>query len=226
METRDELTGASGGGAGHWHSDGAGADAHKPWYRRRAVLVAGVVVVVGLITVISDLPVHGSRSQDIAEERTVIDQVNTDVAPCALAIHESLAFYQAEVDHTLSAADKATAPGFLRDDQAACSFTNETIYDLSTIEVPGSAAGKHIGNVVSITTLWATSDALGAIEDVQALDTDAANASARSDLAKRLRSLAADRAQVDDQMKAADQVLSAKLPMPALPSEPQVPPPA
>jgi hypothetical protein len=181
------------------------------------LLVGAGVVIVLAITVITDLPVHSSRSQDIANERSVIKQVNADVGPCALAVREAVGLYEQEAAHTLPAADRAVAPSFLRDDQAACSFTNQTIYDLANIEVPGSAAGKHVGNVVSTATLWATSDALGAIEDVQTLTTHASDNRASNDLARRIRALASDRSEANNQVEAADRILNARLPRPNLP---------
>jgi hypothetical protein len=180
------------------------------------LLGAGVVIVLA-ITVITDLPVHSSRAQEIASERNVIGQINSDVSPCALAIREAVGLYEEEAAHTLPANDRASAATFLRDDQAACSFTNQTIYDLSNIEVPGSSAGKHIGNVVSAVTLWATSDALGAIEDVQTLTTHASDSRASKDLSRRIRTLDADRTEADNQVLAADRILNANLPMPHLP---------
>ena len=71
----------------------------------------------------------------------------------------------------------------MSDDQTACSFTSENIYDLTTnIQVPGTPAGKHLGQVVATATLWTTSDALRAIEDVQALMNDPGNAAALHNL--------------------------------------------
>ena len=66
----------------------------------------------------------------------------------------------------------------LRDDQSACSFTSSSIYDLSNVEGTGTPAGKDINQVVNVATIWATSDALAAIEDIQTLSTDPGNAQA------------------------------------------------
>ena len=108
-----------------------------PWYRRRAALVGAAVAVVLAITIISDLPVHTSRAADISSEKGVLSELNTDLAPCALAVHEALTIWGEQSTHSLTAADRAESASLLRDDQNACSFTNQTIYDLSNIEVPG-----------------------------------------------------------------------------------------
>ena len=120
--------------------------AQPAWYRRRAVLVTFGVLVVLAVTIISDLPVHGSRAADVSAGRSVMSEVNTDIGPCAFAVQEALTIRGDEAAHLLTASNRSVAPGLLRDDQVACSFTNENIYDLSTIEVPGSAAGKRLGN--------------------------------------------------------------------------------
>jgi len=192
----------------------------QPWYRRRAVLVTVGVIVVAAITVVSDLPVHGSRAADVSAGRSVISEVNTDVAPCAFAVREALTIHADEVEHSLSASDRSVAPGLLRDDQVACSFTSESIYDLSTIEVPGSAAGKRLGDLVSTVTLWTTSDALGAIVDVEKLLSSPNNEAAQRNLIKMEQSLASDRSAALIEMKSTDRVLDTQLPAPDLPSLP------
>ena len=81
----------------------------------------------------------------------------------------------------------------MSDDQSACSFTNEGIFDLSNIQVAGTPAGKQLGQLVATATLWTTSDALRAIEDVQTLMNDPGNAAALHSLSKAEAQLAADR---------------------------------
>jgi hypothetical protein len=197
--------------------------ARSPWYRRRTpLIVAGVVLVVG-ISVLSDLPVHASRSANVSSAQSVMKEVNGDLAPCALAAKQAVALWGAEENHTLSASDAAIAPGILRDDQNACSFTNENIYDLSSIEVPGSTAGKHLSALVGAVTLWSTGDALGIIEDIQTLMSQPSDKTALSDLAKRERQAAQDRSQADAQINGADSVLGAAISRPDLPVLPTPP---
>src|SRR5580704_3446218 len=106
-------------------------DAKPTWYRRRSVLVGGALAVVVAITVVTDLPVSTSRAADISSEKGVLSELNTDLAPCAYAVHEAITIWGEQSAHSLSAADRATSASLLRDDQAACSYTNETIFDLS-----------------------------------------------------------------------------------------------
>ncbi|MGO9964060.1 MAG: hypothetical protein ACLPUG_11595 [Acidimicrobiales bacterium] len=196
-----------------------------PWYRRRAYLVALGAIAVLAITVISDLPVHSSTAADVSAGRSVMIEINSDVTPCAFAVKESFSIHADETAGSLTPSDRHEAPALMRDDLAACSFTDNSIFELSNIEVPGSAAGKLLGDVVDTVTLWATSDALGAISDLQTLLTQPNDASAQHDLVSRERALASDRAAVLADVGAADQILSAHLPEPGVPALPDSGPP-
>jgi hypothetical protein len=99
-------------------------------------------------------------------------------------------------------------PGLLRDDQDACSLTDQSIYDLSDIASPGGTAGNRVGDALNTATLWTTSDALGAIETIQAL-TNGPNAKARAQLLKYKRLMAADREKAVAEIRAADKSLGA-----------------
>jgi hypothetical protein len=162
--------------------------------------------------VLTDLPQHTSRSGQISDDSGVMTQVNTDVGPCSYAVGESLAIYRALSQHTLTPAQATQVPGLLRDDQAACSFTDDSIYQLSTIDIPGSPSGRDVRQVVSTVTLWATSDALSAIEQIQALDANPADGAAKQLLGHAEQLLAHDRARAESELGAADALLQAKLP--------------
>jgi hypothetical protein len=197
------------------------APARKPpWYRRRAVLLTAGVVVVLAVTIVSDLPAPSSKASQAADDRTLMRQVNSDLAPCAYAAHEAFTVWREDQAGTLTASDRASIPSLLRDDQMACSFTSDTIYQLSTVEVPGSSSGRHLGDLVGLVTLWATSDALGAIEDLQTLTGSPGDASAHRDLAARERSLAADRGSAERQLHDAVTIVGQSLPRPDLPALP------
>jgi hypothetical protein len=204
------------GGEPGIRSDGV-APSGVPWYRRRAVVVGAVVAVVLAITVVTDLPHPTSRPQEIADESTVIGEINTDASPCTFAVKESFSIYGDVTAGTLSASNRAEIPGLLADDQSACSFTDSSIFDLSNIEVPGSAAGRDIGDMVLTVTDWASSDAVAAIQQIETLAGDPGNGKARSALGADEKLLASDRASAMKELQAADQVLDAHLPAPALP---------
>jgi hypothetical protein len=182
-----------------------------PWYRRRAFLVAVGVIVVIAAAVISDLPTPTSPAADARGEDAVISEINTDVAPCLFSLREALTFYGDEMSRTLSAAHRAEIPSLLRDDQTACSYTNDNIFELSDIDVPGSPAGKLVGQAVNTVTVWATSDALGAIEAVQTLTSDPGDRRARTELDAQERLLTQDRAKLTGEIDAAGKSLGIKL---------------
>jgi len=211
--------------------DPAGDPRTLPWYRRRAVVVTAGVIGVLIVTVITDLPSPASHATDVASANAVVEEVNTDIAPCVFAVNEALTVYGDQTRRALTSADRAHVPALLQDDQTACSFTNEYVFDLSEIDVPGSAGGKQLGDVVSSATLWATSDALGAVDAVQTLSTDPGNAGALAALAKDRRMLASDRAAADASMRAVDALLGTKivaldLPQVPAPSTPGAPTPS
>ena len=182
-----------------------------PWYRRRGFLVSAGVVVVIAAAVVSDLPTPTSRATDIQGESTVISEINTDVAPCLFSVREALTLYSDESGR-LSPAHRAQIPGLLRDDQNACSYTNSSIFDLSNIDLLGSRAGKMVGQALNTTTVWATSDALGAITAVQSLTSNPADRKARSTLHADEKLLAADGDKATSEIDAAGRLLSTSLP--------------
>lgn len=207
-------------GPGPGPSPDPGAGKARPWYRRRGVLAAGVVAVLVVVTVVTDLPQHASPRQQAASADAVVKAVNTDVHPCTFAVKETFQLYADESKPWVSADDKARIPRMMTDDQSACSFTNSTIFALATITTPGSAAGRDIGDVVNTVTLWVTSDALAAIEQIQALTAHPGDAGARARLAREERLLASDRAKAEADVTAAEHVLGARLTRPDLPRLP------
>jgi hypothetical protein len=190
----------------------------RPWYRGRAALVGVAVAAILAVTVVTDLPVHTSRASDISSEEGVLSELNTDLAPCVFAVNEAVRIWGAQSAHTLSAPDQASSASLLRDDQNACSFTNQTIFDLSNIEVPGSPAGKDLGDLVATSVLWTTSDALRAIETIQTLMLNRHDAHALSSLDTAERAMATDRRHGLAELARADRVLNTNLPRPDIPA--------
>jgi hypothetical protein len=181
------------------------------WQRRRGAAIAVAVAVIALITVLTDLPGPTSQASDLTAERSVMSEVNSDLKPCAYAIHQALGIWKLETEHRLSAAARAPTPGLLSDDQSACSFTSEGIYDLTNMQVPGTSAGKELGDLIATATLWTTSDALQAIEDVQTLMTDPKDVAAAHNLSKAAAVLRSDRQRALADERAADRDLATRL---------------
>ncbi len=191
------------------------------WYKRAWVIATAAVLAVIVASVVVDLPSHTTVATDTADQTSIMQQINSDINPCSYAVKETFSIYKSERAGSLSPADQSEVPSLLRDDQTACSFTSSTIYDLSNVEGTGTPAGKNVGDVVNVVTLWATSDALGAIEDIQTLSTDPTDASALANLPKQEVALTRDRTQADHLVVTADRILGAHLPMPELAVLPQ-----
>jgi hypothetical protein len=184
----------------------------KPLYKRRSVFVPAVLVLVLAVVVLTDLPQDSSRSAEISDDTSVMSQVNSDIGPCSYALGESFTIYGDLTARSLSKSEDHQVPGLLTDDQAACSFTDDSIYQLSTITVPGSGSGTDLGQLVGTVTLWATADALSAIEQIQVLDTHPSNRHALNVLATDEKVLDQDRAQAEAELAAADKLARTRLP--------------
>lgn len=193
----------------------------RPWYRSGAIIaVAAVAVVVGA-SVIADLPKHNSTAQQASQATTVIKSVDTGIHPCTYAVSEAFSLYQSEEQGTLTASERSQVPGLMNDDAQACSFANQGVVNISTITLPNSPAGRELGTVIDTVYKWMTSDAVGAMDDLETLLSDPHDAAAKSDLAKEERLLAADRTSADRGIKTVERALGgAHVPDPALPRLP------
>ncbi len=182
-----------------------------PWYRRKSFLVPAVSAVIVAAIVVSDLPQSNSRAAEVSNSASEVSQVNENVGPCSFALSESFSIYNDLISGSLSPSEQSQVPSLLNDDQSACSFTDDSIYNLSTLDVPGGTYGNDLGQMVSAVTLWATSDALAAIEEIQVLDTTPSDLKARNDLTEDVRVLGHDRAQALGELQAVDKLLGTHL---------------
>lgn len=200
----------------------AEAAARPPFYKRRSLLVAAGVLVVVAVTVVTDLPAQGSRTSDISAETTVMQQTNQDLSSCSYAVHEAFEIWQDRENDTLSDHDLAMSPQLLTQDQEACSFASQDdgIFELNDIEIPTTPAGKKLSDLVSVATLWASSDGVRAINEIANLISDPTNAADLAHLATAEQALAGDRARAEADEAAADHLLATRLPAPDLPATP------
>ena len=77
-------------------------DATAPlWRRRRGLTIGILVLVILLVTVLTDLPTDTSRASDISAERSVMTEVNSDLDSCALAIHQAVGIWTLQNAHKL-----------------------------------------------------------------------------------------------------------------------------
>jgi hypothetical protein len=185
------------------------------WYRRWwwAILVVVAVVVAA---VVSDLPTRQNVQQQATEVGAIVKEIATGVHPCAFAVSEAFkTFFVPARNGTLSSASLGFARQYLDEDQQACSFESTSIFSMSTITVPNSPAGEHITAIIKTVLEWATSDANGAIVDIQTLVRHPTDPTALKDLRKRERTLATDRAKSERDLRAAEADLGGQ-PLPGL----------
>jgi hypothetical protein len=188
------------------------------WYKRTWVIVSAAILVVVGASVIIDLPRPVSNAEDVASQTTSLNEINTDLAPCSYAVGETFLIYHDDVNGVLTATDRDSASRMLVDDQTACSFTNQSVYDLTNdIEVQDTPAGKYVDRMLTVSTTWVTSDALAAVEDIQYLYLHPGNQAKERDLAAQEKLLAKDRSQAVFDIQQAELLLHAHLPGPNLP---------
>ncbi len=193
------------------------------WYRRPWVLVVAAIVVVVAASILVDLPRPVSTADDAASQTASLKEINQDVASCGYAVSETFTIYQDQQTGALTPSDQALVPTLLRDDQTACSFTSSAVFDLTNnIQVQNTAAGQYIDRTLSVVTTWVTSDALSAVEDIQALSKHQNDQSARRDLSHQEVLLAQDRASALADVQKAAQILGRPLPAPDLPGLPHL----
>ena len=191
------------------------------WYKRTWVLVTAAIVVLVGVSILIDLPRPVSNAEDTASQTASLKEINQDVAVCGYAVKETFLIHQNQVAGKLTPSDRSAATKMLTDDQTACSFTSNSVFDLTNnIQIQDTAAGKNIDRMLSVTTTWVTSDALAAVEDIQYLFLHPGDAAKTKDLAARERLLAADRAKAFVYVQQAESILHAHLAPPNLPALP------
>jgi hypothetical protein len=192
------------------------------WYRRPWVIATLSLVVIVAISVVIDLPRHITKAEDATSQNASIKEINTDLAPCAFAAKESFHIYNMNVRGTLTSSDLAQVPKLLNDDEIACSFASEPVYDLTNnLQVTDTKAGKHIDRLKSAVQTWMTDYALASIRDIQTLFKKPGDSATIRNLAYQERELGVQRDNALDDEELADGVLDYKLhavKIPVLPS--------
>jgi hypothetical protein len=156
------------------------------WFKRPWFLVTVAVVVVAVLSVLSDLPRHITKSEDAASQNATIKQINGDLRACSFAVNESFSFYNKFVAGTLKASELSQIPPLLIGDQTACSFASQPVYDLTNnIQPRETAAGKDIDHVLRVAQQWMTNGALASIEDIQYLFSHPGSTPKMADLTKQ-----------------------------------------
>jgi hypothetical protein len=186
---------------------GALLRARQPWWKERwLVLLVGIAVVVAAMVIV-DLPAHSSPASDVTSAQGVLSEVQSDAAPCSYGVHEALSLYGEVRASTLSPGDLSEVPALIGDDYAACSFTDDSINDLASIEEPSSPEGRDLDEIASETLSWCEPDGMETIGFVSQLIQHPGNSADGTGLAKSERQLDAQRAQVEEAVRGLDGLL-------------------
>ena len=184
----------------------------------RWMLAGGAVLVAGLA--LASIQHRPSTSQRVADLRSVVQEMNTDIESCAGGVSESLTALQ-EIQSGASH-DVKTAVGIATTGAANCSPANSMpMDDLVQYQPPGSLASFHLDDTVNDLVTWAFPDAQRVQTDVATVlmaSTPGAVQAAIAQLHRDQRALDAERATIDGMIDAASRSLSAGVAPPALPS--------
>lgn len=177
-----------------------------PWYRRRSWVVAGLVLVVVAVAVITDLPRRNTprfRREDLAG---FISGLGSEVAQCNAGLHDAIVAYE-EATSPHPKVPTSTAASFVQDGIAACSFTNAGVVALGSQQAPRTLLTLGVGHLPSQVGLWAALDAFSALQDLKVIVAHPSDAAARSKY--RAQVVALDRRRsVIEQMVARAQTLA------------------
>lgn len=186
-------------------------------WKRVGLPVTVAIAIVIAAAVITDLPKHETLAGQTQAGAALLQEVNSDVNPCAFSLKEANTIYRAQLRSTLTPSDRSRVPSLLQDDAAACSFTSDNINDLADMEEPGTGAGRYLAQVISLAQTWTTSDALGAVDDFISLEANPHDGAAARDLAARQIFLTSDRRAARSALVDADRYLHGSLPALAIP---------
>lgn len=167
-----------------------------PWWRGRIFLGGVVVVVLLTAMVVSDLATESTSKSNLTTSQGIMSEIRTDVAPCNFGMNESLELYHDAASGHISEADRKQIPALLNDDFNACSFTNATIVDLSSIDLSHSKVGEALNRVAQRSLGWCEPAAFDAIEQIAKLVEGHDTARGRIELAHDETRLNQDRAAV------------------------------
>lgn len=182
------------------------------WYRRPWVIATLSLVLIVAISVVIDLPRPITKAQDAASQNASIKEINTDLAECSYAVKESFHIYNMNVNGKLTSSDLAQVPKLLNDDETACSFASQPVYDLTNnLQVADTTAGKHIDRMLSVVERWITDFALASIRDIQYLFKHPGDSTTIRHLGNQELQLSAQRAKALNDEAEADHVLNLNL---------------
>lgn len=148
--------------------------------RRSRYVIAGVVVVLAL-SVAFDVG-HSATAHDRASDlRSLVSEVKSDMASCNSSVADSFQAYNDVLGGEYS--KRHEAERVINGDEPYCTLAGNTdLYDLATLEVPGTLRPYNLQSVLQSLTSWAFPDAAKVINDIGNLLEHPGDAARQSDL--------------------------------------------
>jgi hypothetical protein len=152
--------------------------------RRSRYLALGVGLFV-LGSVVFNLGFSTTRADRAADLRVLVSHVASDVASCNSSVRDSLTAYTEVVAGHPS--ERSSAEKVVAGDEPYCTPVGNTdLYDLETLEVPGSLKAYNLQPALQDLSQWAYPTGATAMTDVGVLLAHPEDAAARTDLQSRL----------------------------------------
>lgn len=150
-------------------------------------VVAGVVAVVGASLAL-DFGHSANRADRGSDLKALVSQVNTDVASCNSSVADSFTAYREVIGGR--ADERSAAEKIAADDEQYCTPVGNTdLYDLATLEVPGTLKAYNLQAALGQVVSWAYPNGAAAIDDIGRMLASSANTGARQDLQSRLAAM-------------------------------------
>lgn len=155
--------------------------------RTRYLALGAGLFVAGSVVFNIGLPER--RTDRAADLRALASQLAGDMRSCNSSARDSFVAYTDVVQG--HPAERAAAEKLISDDEQYCTPVGNTdLYDLSTLEVPGTLRAYDLQPAVQDLGSWAFPNAAAAITDVASLLSHPGDPAVRADLGRRLAQMA------------------------------------
>jgi hypothetical protein len=182
----------------------------RPWYLRRVTVAGAVVAALVTIAVMSDLPTHATRAQQVSDAKSIVSQAYGYLRTCNAGLAEAFSIEAQVASRQLTSGDMIRVPDLVRDDNLACSYTNDDVFQLASLTFPKSLSDSN--QFATALFDWIVPDAFGATKAIGVLVTDPGNSAASAQLRQYDAHLTADRAKAERALAAMDRQLHTTLP--------------
>jgi hypothetical protein len=155
---------------------------------RGRYLLLGVAAVV-IASVAVDVGHHATTGDRASDLRGFVNQVKSDLASCNASVRDSFAAYTEVVNGRPD--ERKAAEGIVSGDEPNCTpVANSDLYDLATLEAPGTLRSFGVQTATANLTSWAFPDAAAAISDLDQLLAHPGDQAAGQDLTRRMDDMA------------------------------------